>query len=92
MAWAERRSSAVAWWHWLIVLGGVLFVGWGAIFWIMERRAGTNNLHYSDGCAKPIVETSMRSDGSRKNIIPRPGDGEVEDLEHLLEHRKAVSD
>lgn len=78
----------MGWVQWLIVVGLILFVGWGIIFWIMQRRAGSHKAHYSDGCAKPLVEKAYRADGSRKSILPRPGDGEVDDLEHLLEHRK----
>lgn len=31
---------------------------------------------------------ATRTDGSWKNIIPRRGDGEIDDLEHLLEHKR----
>lgn len=78
----------MGWGQWLVVLGLILFVGWGIAFWIMQRRAGSHKFHYSDGCAKPLVEKAFRADGSRKNILPRPGDGEIDDLEHLLGHRK----
>lgn len=76
------------WWQWLLLAGAVVFVGWGITFWHLERRAGAHKQHFSDGCAKPFVEQATRADGSRKNIIPRPGDGEVDDLEHLLEHKR----
>ncbi|WP_433345301.1 hypothetical protein [Micromonospora sp. CA-111912] len=66
----------------------ILLVGWGVTFWVIERQAGTHKARYSDGCAKPFAEKAFRADGSRKNILPRPGDGEVDDLEHLLEHRR----
>jgi hypothetical protein len=82
------RGSPVSWGQWLALTGVILFVGWGIVFAIIERRAHTHKLHYSDGCAKPFFDRAFRSDGSRKNIIPRPGDGEIDDLEHLLEHRK----
>ncbi|MFG3418111.1 hypothetical protein [Micromonospora sp. NPDC048063] len=78
----------MGWVQWLIVVGLIVFVGWGIVFWIMQRRAGSHKSHYSDGCAKPLVEKAFRADGSPKNILPRPGDGEVDDLEHLLEHRR----
>jgi hypothetical protein len=76
----------VTWWQWLIAIAVVIFVGWGIVFWVLERRAGTHKQHYSDGCAKPLIEGAERADGSLKNIIPRPGDGEIDDLEHLLKH------
>lgn len=82
----------MGWVQWLLVVGLIFFAGWGAIFWTMERRAGSHKLHYSDGCPKPLAENALRADGSRKSIIPRPGDGEVDDLEHLLEHRKSVGE
>ena len=44
---------------------------------MLERRAGINRSHYSDGCAKPIIEKATREDGSLKNLFPKPGDGEV---------------
>jgi hypothetical protein len=80
----------VTWWQWLIAAGVVVFVGWGIGFWMLERRAGTHKSHYSDGCPKPIVEKATRDDGSRKNIIPKPGDGDVDDLEHLLNHKETT--
>jgi len=73
------------WWGWLIV---AVLVGWGAVFWLIECRAGTHRRHYSDGCPKPIVDNASRADGSWKRIIPRRGDGEIDDLEHLLEHQR----
>jgi hypothetical protein len=80
----------VNWWQWLIAASAVVFVGWGIVFWMLERRAGTHKSHYSDGCPKPIVEKTTRDDGSRKNIIPKVGDGEVDDLEHLLSHKETT--
>lgn len=82
----------MGWAQWLIIGGVVVFVVWGAVFWIIAHRADTHRLYYSDGCAKPIVEKAFRTDGSRKNIIPKRGDGEVDDLEHLLEHKRHPSD
>lgn len=75
---------------WILAAVGV-FLAWGAGFWFLSWRAGTHRLRYSDGCAKPIVDSALRADGSRKNIIPRPGDGEIDDLEHLLEHKIRAS-
>ncbi|WP_436523374.1 hypothetical protein [Actinoplanes sp. HUAS TT8] len=82
----------MSWLQWLLLVGAVIFVGWGAVFWILERRAGAHKQHFSDGCAKPFFEQATRSDGSRKNIIPRPGDGDIEDLEHLLEHKRRAEE
>jgi hypothetical protein len=82
----------MSWWQWLIAVAVVIFIGWGIVFWRMERRAGTHKEHYADGCAKPFFEKPIRADGSRKNIIPRPGDGEIDDLEHLLEHDERRDD
>jgi hypothetical protein len=59
----------------------------GIGFFLLQVRAGTHRRHYSDGCAKPFFDRSVRSDGSHRPIIPRPGDGAIDDLEHLLEHR-----
>ncbi len=76
------------WWQWLIAVGAIIFIGWGITYWLLERRAGNHKDHYSDGCPKPLIEKATRSDGTLKNIIPRTGDGEVNDLEHLLEHKE----
>lgn len=78
----------VGWSQWLTGIGLVLLVGWSIAFRIMQYRAGVHRPYYSDGCPKPLMDSPFRADGSRKNILPRPGDGEVEDLEHLLEHRQ----
>jgi hypothetical protein len=78
------------WWQWSIAAGVLVFIGWGIAFWVLERRAGDHRSHYSDGCVKPIIEKATREDGSFKNIFPRPGDGEVSDLEHLLSHKDAT--
>jgi hypothetical protein len=72
---------------WIVgVVAAAGFVLWGVVVIVLERRAGMLRAHYSDGCAKPFFDRAFRADGSRTNIIPRPGDGEVGDLEHLLEH------
>ena len=74
------------WWGWLIL---AVFVGWNVVFWALTYRARQHREHYSDGCPKPFFEKASRADGSWKNIIPRRGDGEVDDLEHLLEHERS---
>ncbi|MFC4144831.1 hypothetical protein ACFO0M_01045 [Micromonospora mangrovi] len=76
----------MGWSQWLIGGGLILVDVWGIAYWIMLRRAGSHKPFYSDGCPKPLVDSPFRADGSRKNILPKPGDGEVDDLEHLLEH------
>jgi hypothetical protein len=80
------------WWQWLIAVAVVIFVSWGIVFWLLESRAGAHRQQYADGCPKPIIEKAVRADGSRKNIIPRRGDGEIDDLEHLLDHEEERHD
>jgi hypothetical protein len=70
---------------WLIIVLA-LFFGSGFVFWLLDQRGGGHPLYYSDGCPRPMTECALRRDGSRKNIIPQPGDSEIDDLEHLLEH------
>ena len=57
---------------------------------VVEYRAGTlrSSLtgRYADGCPKPLLDRPVRSDGSRKPIIPRPGDGLIDELEHAFDH------
>ncbi len=76
------------WWGWLLIAWAALSLGLAAL----EVRAGTLRsswrMHWADGCAKPIVQSAFRGDGSPRNIIPRRGDDEVDELEHLLEHRQ----
>jgi len=79
------------WWGWVLVS---VFGAWTAAWFALEARAGTLRSSLSgrwkDGCVKPFFERSIRADGSRKPIIPRPGDGEIDELEHQLEHKRCV--
>jgi hypothetical protein len=67
------------WWVWFIIA----WLGLGTIGAIMKQRSGQMNPYYSDGCRRPFLDRAFRLDGTRNRIIPRRGDGEIEDLEHL---------
>jgi hypothetical protein len=75
---------AAMWMWWWI--GGLVYLLCSGVWALIEHRAGRSRPHYSDGCAKPFFDRALRADGSRRPIIPRPGDGAIDDLEHLLEH------
>lgn len=76
------------WWGWALTV----LAANSAVWFVLDYRAGTHRRHYSDGCAKPFFDRAHRADGSPKHIFPRRGDGEVEDLEHLMYGHRSGSD
>jgi len=68
------------WWGWVLVVWLTLGVS-GAI---MKVRSGQMDLYYSDGCRRSFIDRAFRIDGEGNHLLPRPGDGEVDNLRHLV--------
>lgn len=72
-------AQIMPWWAWVITV----WLSVGAIGAVAKMRSGQMRLYYSDGCRRPFFDRAFRLDGARNNILPRRGDGEVDDLEHI---------
>jgi hypothetical protein len=76
-------SNSMPWWAWALII----WLALGATGAVMKVRSGQMDLYYSDGCRRPFLDRAFRVGGAGDRILPRPGDGEINDLEHLVDDR-----
>ncbi len=72
------------WWAWALIVAWLTLGTAGAV---MKARAGQMDLYYPDGCRRSFFDRAFRIDGEGNHLLPRRGDGALDDLEHLLQHR-----